>query len=111
MNTWLLLPPVALLFVFLFVWLQAVGFKAFALRPKGPRADGTGKSYACGEDVEDHRVQPDYEQFFHFAFFFTVMHVVALVIATVPSASLGAVALAALYLVGAAIGLFVLFRR
>jgi NADH:ubiquinone oxidoreductase subunit 3 (subunit A) len=110
-HTWLLLPPIALLFVFLFVWLQAVGFKLVAFRTGKPQANGTGKSYACGEDVKDPRVQPDYDQFFHFAFFFTVMHVVALVVATVPSGSLGAFALSIFYLVGAALGLFILFRR
>jgi NADH:ubiquinone oxidoreductase subunit 3 (subunit A) len=76
---------------------------------------GTGggklKAYACGEDVAENRVQPDYTQFFPFAFFFTIMHVFALIVATVPGASLPAVGMAVGYVVAAAIGLFILFRE
>ena len=34
-------------------------------------------------------VQPDYGQFFPFAFFFTILHVVALMVATVPAGTCG----------------------
>jgi NADH-quinone oxidoreductase subunit A len=96
--------------VLFLVWLQARGFQALALKPK-ISPDGKFKAYACGEDVPDHRVQPDYGQFFHFAFFFTLMHVVALVVTTVPAGSLSAAGFAVAFLVCAAIGLSVLFRR
>jgi hypothetical protein len=72
---------------------------------------GATRSYACGEDVPDHRMQPDYAQFFPFAFFFTIMHVVALIVATVPRGSLAASGLAAAILLNAAVGVWVLFRR
>lgn len=44
-------------------------------------------TYACGEDIPGEKVQPGYH-LFHFAFFFTVLHVAALVIATVVSGGL-----------------------
>jgi NADH:ubiquinone oxidoreductase subunit 3 (subunit A) len=111
MSTLLFLPPIAFLVVFIFMALQLKGFALFSRGLKAPTKPGAYKAYACGEDVKDHRAQPDYSQFFPFAFFFTIMHVVALIVATIPGHSMPAVALATLYLVGAVIGLFILFRR
>jgi len=106
-----LLPPIAFVLVLGSVWLQSRGMDWFAPRPDGKAASGKREPYACGEDVKDHRAQPDYGQFFHFAFFFTVMHVVALIVATVPRGSPGAAALAAAMLISASISIFILFRR
>jgi len=107
-----LLPPIAFVVVLASVWLQSRGMDWFSLRPRGGAdAHGKRKPYASGEHVEDHRAQPDYAQFFHFAFFFTIMHVVALVVATVPRGSAAAALLATAFLASAAIGLLVLFRR
>lgn len=107
-----LLPPVAFLVVLGAVLLQSRVMDVFSVRPKGgPAPAGKRKPYASGEDVADHRAQPELGQFFHFAFFFTIVHVVALVVATVPRGSPAASALAAGFLVSAAIGLLVLFRR
>ena len=78
---------------------------------KTPHGSGKGKAYACGEDVKNHHAQPDYQQFFPFAFFFTIMHVLALVVVTVPAGSLPATALAIGYAGSLAIGSLVLFRR
>jgi NADH-quinone oxidoreductase subunit A len=111
METWLLLPPVAFVVLLGAVWLQSVGCDSIALKLEGKEPKGRRKPYACGEDVPDHRAQPDYGQFFGFAFFFTLMHVVALVLATVPVGAPGAVALAVFFLLAAAVGLLVLFRR
>ena len=104
----LLLPPVAFLIILLVVTLQAYLMTKFA--PKGTNAAGKNKAYACGEDVLDHRVQPDYSQFFSFAFFFTIMHVVVMVIATVPL-DLFANIMAGFYVLAAIVGLLILFRR
>lgn len=111
METLLLLPPIAFLAVLLIAWIQYKGMAVFSAGESWHAGSGQLKSYACGEDVEDHRVQPDYHQFFCFAFFFTIMHVVALVVATIPPASPSATILAGLYLIGSATGLFILFRR
>jgi len=108
-----LVPPIAFLIVLASVLLQSRLMDVFVVRRPGPRADQPGqrKPYASGEDVPDHQAQPDFSQFFHFAFFFTLMHVLALVVATVPAGSGPAAALAVGFLVSAAVSLLVLFRR
>jgi NADH-quinone oxidoreductase subunit A len=55
-------------------------------------------------------IQPDYSQFFPFAFFFTVLHVVALVIATIPVAP-DTITIALVYILVASVGLLTLLRR
>ena len=69
------------------------------------------ESYTGGEQVPTHRVQPDYGQFFPFAFFFTMLHVVTLIVATVPTETVGSFTIAVIFLLGAMLGLLVLFRR
>lgn len=110
MNQWLLLPPIAFLLILAAGWglLRILGtLSATASQPDG----GKRKAYACGEDMKENRGQPNYSQFFPFAFFFTIMHVLALVVATVPIHDLAAVQIALGYLVCSSIGLFILFRR
>jgi NADH-quinone oxidoreductase subunit A len=82
-----------------------------SLRSAKTPSGGRTKAYACGEDVPEHHVQPDYAQFFPFAFFFTIMHVFALIVATVPGGSLSAAAVAVGYTAAAVIALFILFRE
>lgn len=108
-----LLPPVAFFIVLGSVWLQSRGMGVFSVRPgaDAPDAPGKLKPYASGEDVQNHRAQPDYGQFFQFAFFFTLLHVVALIVATVPRGVPAAAALAAAFVVSSGVGLLVLFRR
>jgi NADH:ubiquinone oxidoreductase subunit 3 (subunit A) len=43
--------------------------------------------YACGEPFPGKKLQVGYRQFFYAALFFTMMHVAALVIATIPGGS------------------------
>jgi hypothetical protein len=70
---------------------------------------GMTKAYSCGEELPTHMIQPDYSQFYPFAFYFTILHVVALMAATVPVASLETSLIAIVYILGAIIGLFVLY--
>ncbi len=105
---YLLLPPIAFFIVLGVVLLQAYFMKKFAA--KGDVLAGKNKAYACGEDVSDHRIQPDYSQFYSFAFFFTIMHVVVLVIATTPIDFFANI-LAGFYILAAIVGLLILFRR
>lgn len=110
----LLLPPVAFLVMLGLVSLHGAGFRALGRRlHRGRRRPSAAAlaPYACGEDVGQQRVQPDYRQFFPFAFFFTIMHVVALIVTTLPTGVPAASALAAAFLVSAAVGVYVLFRR
>ncbi len=110
MDSVLLLPPITFVVMLAFVGLQSLGFRPLALKP-GKDEPGKLKPYACGEPVTDHRAQPDYAQFFPFAFFFTIIHVVALVVTTVPRGSGAAAGVAVAFLVSAAVAIYVLFRR
>jgi NADH:ubiquinone oxidoreductase subunit 3 (subunit A) len=112
MDTLLLIPPITFLVLLAFVALQSFGFKILAFRVnKGLPPSGKYKAYACGEDMPENRAQPDYAQFFPFAFFFTIMHVIALVIATVPQGSPVASGMAIAFLAAASVGVYILFRR
>lgn len=57
---------------------------AGTLGPKFKKTKYKLKGYACGEEHPEGRTQQSYD-FFHVAFFFTVLHVGALLIATAPS--------------------------
>jgi NADH-quinone oxidoreductase subunit A len=107
---WLLVPPIVFVVVLAFSWLLSLVSSRLAFKG-GKQTAGKFKAYACGEDVPCHRMQPDYSQFFPFAFFFTIMHVVALIVATVPLGAIKLYGVVALYLLAALTGLFVLFRR
>jgi len=54
--------------------------------------------YACGEDFPAGKFQVGYRLFFYAALFFTIMHVAALVIATLPGGSLAYAFLGVFYL-------------
>lgn len=102
----LLSPPVVFL-----IYLGMSGLLSLLskrLAATGKDSPGKSKSYACGEDMLVNRAQPDYSQFFQFAFFFTIMHVVVLVVATDPA---GISLTSGLYLAVTVLVLFMLFRR
>jgi len=79
----LISPPVAFL-VFL-----VIGYLIYVLggrlAPKLKKQGGKLATYACGEDLPGVKLQFGYRLFFFIALFFTMMHVAALVIATLPS--------------------------
>jgi hypothetical protein len=109
MTNWLLLPPLAFGLIALAV--LSLSFLAKRSSFKGPKGPGAEKAYSCGEDLEVNSFRPEYGQFFSFAFFFTIMHVAALVLATIPSGPPGYYYIAALYAAGALIGLSALVRK
>jgi len=108
--TFLLLPPIAFLIVFIAVICLTRVLSGLAITGT-TKGKGQGELYACGEEFPDTRIQPNYAQFFPFAFFFTVMHVVVLTVATVPAGALRSHPVAILYLAAACIGLLILYRR
>ncbi len=111
MSNLLLLPAVAFIVMLLIFRAQLYLMSKVAARGRSD-VEGKNKAYACGEDAYEHRINPDYRQFFPFAFFFTIMHVVALVIATVPTAAThSSYGLAAIFIVIALTSLFILFRK
>ena len=111
MNEWLLLPPIAFAVLAVFMWLQYLGLRIFSRGVPRSTDEGTRKAYACGEDLQDNRLQPEYSEFFPFAFFFTIMHVVALMVATFPRGEAAALPLAVIYLISALVAVSILYRR
>ena len=107
--SWLLSPPAAFLVVLGAAVCVFGVLSKLALR-KG-RTGAGAKPYACGEETPDQKVQPDYSQFFPFAFFFTILHVVALIACTIPAPTFMTASIAVLYVVGAVAGLTILYRK
>jgi NADH-quinone oxidoreductase subunit A len=105
----LLAPPVAFLVMLLAAIAVSFGFSRLAFKRKR-RNEGV-KPYACGEDIPTHMIQPNYAQFLPFAFFFTILHVVVLTLATVPVLTSTAFVFAGLYILGAMLGLAVLYGK
>ena len=110
MSMLLLLPPVALTLLVMVVWVLSAASGTLSFKRKGARG-ALEKPYAGGETMAHNRVQVDYGQFFPFAFFFTILHVVTLGVATSPARTLESLAIALIYVLGALLGLFILFRR
>ncbi len=111
MNVVILSPPIVFMIILAVSFLLSFGFSKLSF--KGHNADSKGKleQYACGEDIPSKPVKPDYSQFFPFAIFFTIMHVVALVLTTLPEDFSSGYILAAIYISSALVGLLILFRR
>jgi len=103
-------PPVAFIIMLTFTVLLSGLFAKLSFKPK-KGLDASTTSYSCGEEGLTPFIQPDYGQFFPFAFFFTILHVTALIIATIPTETLGSLSIAVIYLAGAMTALFILFRR
>ena len=106
MDRLLLMPPLDFILLLLVAGLLA--WFAKGLAAKGKHAAGKGEPYACGQDVSTGRIQPGYADFFPFAFFFTIMHVDALLLATVPASS---VWMTAPFLAISALAIVILLRR
>ena len=105
MGNLLLSPPID--FLILLVVFALMALLARPLSPAGKETAGKGEPYACGQNVSTGRIQPSYNEFFPFAFFFTIMHVAALVLGTVPA---GAAWMAIPFLAIAALAIVILFR-
>src|ERR1700690_1017857 len=105
----LLAPPVAFALVLTASFILFLLMGRVSYRPQSGN-EANPKPYACGEEGQP-LVRPDYGQIFPFAFFFTILHVVALVTTTVPDGSIGTLTMALVYVTGAIVGLFVLYRR
>ena len=111
MNAILLTPPAAFVITLAAMLIFLRLLSTLSYKRKDALGEGAEKSYACGEESPTNMVQPDYSQFFPFAFFFTILHVVALVITTVPAMTVGIFAIAMVYLFAAITGLLILLRK
>ena len=87
-------PIATFLIILVIVYLVYLITKSFG--PKYKKEKYKKQSYACGEDYPGGKIHHSYN-FFHIAFFFTVLHVGALVITTAPT---GTAALLGLVLIG-----------
>ncbi len=96
----LLSPPAAFLMGLLAAW--------WSRYEQRPQHRSTTKPYACGEDTFDALARPDYGGFLSFAFFFTIAHVVVMMLALEPAQVCCA---GGLYLVAAFVAFCVLFRK
>jgi len=110
MEQIILTPPLAFVALFVVIGLLVLLASRLAARPVSLKP-GALKAYACGEDVQDHHARPDYGQFFPFAFFFTIMHVIALIVATVPAGNMRFLGMALLFVAASGMGLFILYRN
>ena len=110
MGTSLLVPPIAFGLVLVAALGLSWGLSRLSFRRKVAPA-GLTRPYACGEDLVGHMIQPDYSQFLPFAVFFTILHVVALIVATVPLQTPATFVIAVVYLLGAIVGLSVLYGK
>ena len=104
MSILLLVPPVAFTLLVMVVWALSTASGTLSLKRKGA-ARGAGQAVRRRRGLQKHRVQVDYGQFFPFAFFFTILHVVTLIVATSPARTLESLAIAAIYVLGALLGL------
>jgi NADH:ubiquinone oxidoreductase subunit 3 (subunit A) len=111
LNKLLLSPPLVFLIIFWASVLLSKAFSKLAFNSKKPLAQGAGKSYGCGEDIMDNKAQPDYSQFFSFVFFFTIVHVAALMVSTVPRESNGVLIVGVSYLTIVVICLAIQLRK
>ena len=106
MQNFLLLPPIA------FTIFVLLGFGLSKLMGRyaagGVESERKLEAYACGQRQVDHHVSPDYSQFFPYAFFFTIMHVLVLMVATAPRDVL---LLPLLYVACGVLALRIIFRR
>ncbi|MBQ2698801.1 MAG: hypothetical protein IJF62_02570 [Firmicutes bacterium] len=98
--------PVLFIIFFLLAYLFIAFMGNYAA--VGAESERKVEAYASGQRNARHRAAPDYSTFFPFAMFFTLMHVLTLVVTTAPSSAL---ALPLLYICVGLLALLIIFRR
>ena len=78
----LLFPPVVFMITLLFAAGLSELVSGWAPGTKSGPDSGKNEPYACGEDFPSEKTLPDYQEFFPFAIFFTLLHVAGLMLAT-----------------------------
>ena len=74
----------------------------------GAQGEGRFDPYGCGQRNVQYYVNPDYSQFFPFAFLYTIMHVLVLVVATAPY---DAPILPIVYVLAGILAMRIIFKR
>jgi len=105
----ILTTPLATFFLFLVL---GAAFFGIVRKIAAPGKDHTAKRepYACGEDIEPNNIMLTYHSFFRVALMFGILHIVALVITTIPE-GLSNRSIAVIYLAAAAVTMVILFER
>ncbi len=80
----LLFPPVTFAVSLLFVMALSALLSPLAAKPARVPGSPKHQAYGCGEDISGDQAKaiPDYQVFFPFAIFFTLLHVAGLMLAT-----------------------------
>ncbi len=105
----ILYPPIAFIIALCVVYLFSMFFSGWA--PKSTPNTEKTKTYACGEDFPAEKVIPNYEEFYPFAIFFTILHVAGLMLATMATATSISFAVPVIYVLLIGTILLVLFLR
>jgi hypothetical protein len=99
-------PPTIFLMFFTLFFLGSRLLSRYSLR--GIKGGNKTDSYACGQRNIENYINPDYSEFFPFAFFFTIMHVLVLVVATAPR---DALLLPITFIISSILSMVIIFRR
>lgn len=106
MENLLFTPPIVFM-IFIVVFLAFSRFFP-QFESNKMRGERGMDAYACGQRNIQNYVNPDYSQYFPFAFFFTIMHVLVLVVATAPY---DAPILPVLYIASGILAMLIIFKR
>lgn len=99
-------PPIVFVTFLAIFLLCSKAFSRFSRH--GIRGERESDSYACGQRNVKNYVNPDYSQFFPYAFLFTIMHVLVLMVATAPY---DAPILPVVFVVSGMLSLVIIFKR
>jgi NADH:ubiquinone oxidoreductase subunit 3 (subunit A) len=99
-------PPVIFAMFLVILILGSNWLSRFA--KKGNLGEHALDSYACGQRNVENHVNPDYSQFYQYAFVFTVAHVLILVVATAPA---DARFFPVVYIISGMLSILIIFRR
>jgi len=77
-----IIPPLAFILFLVIAFLLGLG--GVKLAPKEPSSQESQTSYAGGEDIPGAKRFPGYRLFFPIALFFTILHVLALLLGMLP---------------------------
>ena len=110
MNAQQLLVTTPVLFVSFLLLLMLLSIYLKRKADKTPSGKHAFDPYACGQtkDAVSQYVNPNFRRMFYLAFFFTVMHVLVMIVATAPK---GHTLMPVAYIAVGALAMLILFRK
>ena len=110
MNAQQILITTPVLFVSFLLLLMLLSIYLKRKADKTPSGKHAFDPYACGqsEDAVSQYVNPNFRRMFYLAFFFTIMHVLVMIVATAPA---GRTLMPVVYIVVGALAMLILFRK